>query len=91
MPRRRARRAHGPRRGVPRREEHRPLGAVWQAVRVDGYMVRPITAERAAKEYRCPGCHQTIPPRVAHVVAWPVEGGAEERRHWHRACFERLR
>ncbi|MBC3186211.1 hypothetical protein H7347_06430 [Corynebacterium sp. zg-331] len=53
--------------------------------------MRPITAERALKEYRCPGCHQVIPARMAHVVAWPKDGGPQERRHWHRFCFERWR
>lgn len=75
----------------PRHPVGRPLGAVWDTVSVDGYMMRPITAERALKEYRCPGCQQIIPVRMAHVVAWPALGGAGERRHWHRFCFERLR
>ncbi|KQB83799.1 hypothetical protein [Corynebacterium oculi] len=79
------------RRGTPRHYGPRPLGAVWDTVSIGGYMMRPITAERALKEYRCPGCHQIIPVRMAHVVAWPIDGGAEERRHWHRFCFERLR
>ncbi|KQB86368.1 hypothetical protein [Corynebacterium lowii] len=54
-------------------------------------MVRTITAERALKEYRCPGCHQVIPVRTAHVVAWREDEGAQERRHWHRSCFARFR
>ncbi len=24
---------------------------------------------------------------VAHVVAWPEYGGVDDRRHWHKACW----
>ncbi len=56
------------------------------------WRVRQIPAHAAEKIYRCPGCDQEIRPRVAHVVAWPVEGlagfvGEGERRHWHTACW----
>ena len=28
--------------------------------------------------------------RTAHVVVWPADGpGADERRHWHNACWQR--
>jgi len=56
-------------------------------------VVQPISGQAATKAYRCPGCRQEIPPGVAHVVAWPDEppigafGGAQDRRHWHRACW----
>jgi len=49
----------------------------------------------ATKEYRCPGCLQTIRPGATHVVVWPeeaafgVEVGVEARRHWHTACWRR--
>ncbi|AJE42555.1 hypothetical protein [Streptomyces nodosus] len=39
------------------------------------------------KSYRCPGCDQVIPSGVPHVVAWPEHSGVDERRHWHKACW----
>ena len=43
------------------------------------------------KEYRCPGCDQTIPIGTAHLVAWRTDDllgdGVEGRRHWHEPCF----
>jgi len=50
------------------------------------WMVRHVTAGRAAKSYRCPGCDQEIRPSTPHVVAWPA-GDEEERRHWHSPCW----
>jgi hypothetical protein len=51
-------------------------------------MVREITGSSSTKVYRCPGCDQEIRPATPHVVAWPVDGGAlEDRRHWHRPCW----
>lgn len=58
------------------------------------WVVRSVTGSSATKPYRCPGCDQLIPPATPHVVAWPVEGstlaggGLDERRHWHRACWD---
>ncbi|MET7638496.1 ATP/GTP-binding protein [Streptomyces sp. NPDC005438] len=65
--------------GLERTEEWR--GEEWA--------VRQISGQAARKEYRCPGCDQPIPPRVAHVVVWPRElgSGVDDRRHWHRACW----
>lgn len=57
------------------------------------YVVRSVPAGRAAKEYRCPGCHQRVAPGTAHVVAWPTVApygapeGLEARRHWHTHCW----
>ena len=55
------------------------------------YKVRQIGSSAARKFYVCPGCTQTIPPGVAHVVAWPKEvgRGADDRRHWHKHCWSR--
>ncbi|MDD7581560.1 hypothetical protein ACEE23_06735 [Corynebacterium sp. 32222D000AT] len=55
------------------------------------YVVRQIGAARAVKTYVCPGCNQSIFPGVAHVVAWPKDAGgqADDRRHWHRGCWDR--
>ncbi|MDJ0462281.1 ATP/GTP-binding protein [Streptomyces sp. H27-C3] len=41
----------------------------------------------AGKRYRCPGCDQEIPSGVAHLVAWSEYGGVDDRRHWHKACW----
>ena len=44
----------------------------------------------------CPACGQAIAPRTNHVVAWAADGlfgeevAAEERRHWHTACWTRF-
>ena len=55
------------------------------------YLFRRIGAAAARKFYLCPGCNQNIPPVVEHIVAWPKEygGGADDRRHWHRGCWDR--
>lgn len=51
------------------------------------YVVRHVTGSAATKVYRCPGCDQEIRPATPHVVAWRV-GEEEDRRHWHRACWQ---
>jgi hypothetical protein len=57
------------------------------------WVVRGLTGSAAGKTYRCPGCDQEIPAATPHLVAWPVDGGGpDDRRHWHRACWDaRLR
>ncbi len=62
-----------------------PLALEWVA---DGWHLRVVQPYRALKTYRCPGCDQEIFPRTLHVVVWP-EGSPEQRRHWHRPCWER--
>jgi len=78
----------------------RPLstGFAGSVHKQDGtWMVRAMRPEDAAKQYRCPGCDLAIPPGVAHVVVWPAEpsigsaSAVDERRHWHRACWEKRR
>ena len=54
----------------------------------DGWHQRVVQPYRALKVYRCPGCNQEIFPRTMHVVVWP-EGSPQQRRHWHRPCWER--
>jgi hypothetical protein len=54
--------------------------------RGEEWVVRPV-AGSSGKRYRCPGCDQEIPPGVGHVVAWPQHGDVDDRRHWHRACW----
>ncbi|WP_082965323.1 hypothetical protein [Mycobacterium sp. ACS1612] len=82
------------RRPPPRRQ--RPLPPLPDRRRVevgpDGYdyEVRPIPAARAVKTYRCPGCDHEIRTGTAHLVVWPADGGefaADDRRHWHTACW----
>ncbi|MEU3459668.1 ATP/GTP-binding protein [Streptomyces sp. NPDC006733] len=68
----------GPGRGLERTE-------TWQG---EEWSVRSIAGSAAGKSYRCPGCDQEIPPSVGHLVAWPeYRGGVDDRRHWHRACW----
>ena len=57
------------------------------------WVVRSVSGAAATKTDRCPGCDHEIAAGVAHVVAWNLEGpvvggGAEDRRHWHRGCWQ---
>ncbi|MFD6416692.1 ATP/GTP-binding protein [Streptomyces sp. NPDC060194] len=66
------------------------FGGFWQREEWQGeeWSVRHVSgASAAGKRYRCPGCDQEIPPAVAHVVVWPEHGGVDDRRHWHKACW----
>ncbi|MHC0431031.1 ATP/GTP-binding protein [Streptomyces sp. O3] len=57
----------------------------WQG---EEFSVRHVAgASAAGKTYRCPGCDQEIPSGMPHVVAWPEFGGVDDRRHWHKACW----
>ena len=57
----------------------------WQG---EEWLVRMVNGASArGKRYRCPGCDQEIPSGVPHVVAWPEYGGVDDRRHWHKACW----
>ncbi|HSO95778.1 MAG TPA: hypothetical protein VLV81_07025 [Acidimicrobiia bacterium] len=49
--------------------------------------VRRVQPYQATKTYRCPGCDHTIAPGTGHVVVVPRP--ADDRRHWHTACWER--
>ncbi|GGL41822.1 hypothetical protein H9L10_08655 [Phycicoccus endophyticus] len=82
-----------PRANRRRRDLGRPLAGssevrteVWRGV---PWHVRRLTGSTSSREYRCPGCHQAIPPGTPHVVAWPATGvgGLEQRRHWHGRCW----
>ncbi|MBO0820298.1 MAG: ATP/GTP-binding protein [Nocardiopsaceae bacterium] len=53
------------------------------------WAVRRVSGQAAQKTYRCPGCDQEIYPGLAHVVVWPRHAGADDRRHWHRVCWEK--
>ncbi len=76
----------------------RPLSSshAQAAVKVDGrWIVRTMAGASATKHYRCPGCQAPIPAGTAHLVVWPDtprfgNGPAvDDRRHWHRSCWER--
>lgn len=49
--------------------------------------VRRVQPYEATKTYRCPGCDHPIAPGIGHVVVVPRD--ADDRRHWHTACWER--
>lgn len=57
---------------------------VWRG---EDWVVRQVGGGAAVKHYRCPGCDQEIPPGLPHVVTWPQYGDVDDRRHWHRACW----
>lgn len=50
--------------------------------------VRFLQPYQAGKDYLCPGCYQVIPPGTGHMVVVPVDA-PEDRRHWHRSCWQR--
>ena len=52
----------------------------------DGHVVRRVPGNAPGRPYRCPGCDQELDGGTPHVVAWP-EGRADDRRHWHTACW----
>lgn len=62
-----------------------------------GWQVQSLPADRAVKEYRCPGCNQSVSEGTAHLVAWRTEAplgqarAVDARRHWHTSCWERKR
>jgi hypothetical protein len=53
-----------------------------------GVDVQPVQPYQATKTYRCPGCDHDISVGTGHVVVVPRRA-PDERRHWHRACWER--
>jgi hypothetical protein len=57
--------------------------------RGETYSVRAVSGQAATKPYRCPGCDQEIRAGLPHLVCWPAhDESADDRRHWHRACWE---
>jgi hypothetical protein len=71
----------------------RPSPPVWVQHRIetgpDGYdyEVRPVSASRALKMYRCPGCDHEIRIGTPHLVVWSAEANPADRRHWHSTCW----
>ncbi|MGO3886564.1 MAG: hypothetical protein ACTJHU_09730 [Mycetocola sp.] len=91
---------------MPRRHRRRPsddsdsrlenMQASWrrsESRRGLEWTVQPISAARAVKSYRCPGCQTMIAPGVAHLAVWRADGvlgdryDLESRRHWHDHCW----
>lgn len=80
-----------------RRRDELPLNterALAGSARREGYaggewFVRNVTGASATRDYRCPGCQQTLAPGTPHVVVWPADGlgGLDDRRHWHAPCW----
>lgn len=58
------------------------------------WIVQPVSASAAQKEYRCPGCGGQIEAGTTHLVAWRGdgilgdEGDLAARRHWHSRCWQ---
>jgi hypothetical protein len=80
---------------MPRRKP-RPAGPAPRPLREsqtyeagpDGeYTVRRLSGSATGRVYRCPGCEQELPAAIPHVVAWPADGDATDRRHWHTGCW----
>lgn len=80
-------RPHGARGPAERDQESGVGGSATEWWQGEEWVVRPIAGAASAKHYRCPGCDQEIPPGVGHVVAWREYDGLDDRRHWHRACW----
>ncbi|NGN68251.1 ATP/GTP-binding protein [Streptomyces sp. A7024] len=55
--------------------------------RGEDWLVRSVGGGAGGKSYRCPGCDQEVAGPTPHVVAWPEHAGADDRRHWHTACW----
>ena len=68
----------------PWRFRGEPLALEWVA---DGWHLRFVQPYRATKVYRCPGCQQEIFPRT--LRGGLAGGEPSQRRHWHKACWER--
>src|SRR5690349_23841300 len=82
------------RRTPPRRQRSSPPLPATRRIETgaDGYRyeVRAIASSRATTVYRCPGCDHEIAIGTAHLVAWLADvgdSGADDRRHWHTACW----
>lgn len=57
------------------------------------WIVQPVSAVQAQKEYICPGCVRGIEVGTAHLVVWRGDGVLGDaadlaaRRHWHTHCW----
>jgi len=77
------------------RGAYRPSSEELVSKRAGEYWQRFITGATSTKSYVCPGCNQQIRPATPHYVVWPdvpsllESEGINERRHWHKHCWER--
>ncbi len=62
-------------------------GGTVEEWRGEEWVVRAVAGAASSKRYRCPGCDQEIAAGTPHVVAWREHAGVDDRRHWHRACW----
>ncbi|MCH7232540.1 hypothetical protein L0U85_17015 [Glycomyces sp. L485] len=80
-----------PRKNRRLRESERGRPSAADSSTVEGpdgrYQFRRITGSAAEKTYRCPGCDLEIRPGTPHVVAWADDGDGDDRRHWHKGCW----
>lgn len=53
-----------------------------------GVTVSPVQPYQAVKVYVCPGCDNTIPQGMFHLVVVPDEE-MDMRRHWHHGCWHK--
>lgn len=61
--------------------------SIWDGLYGD-VEVRRVQPYQAQKQYICPGCNNTIPVGMGHVVTVPSKA-PDLRRHWHHACWQR--
>ena len=85
--------------GPPGRRPPAPRAETVEEAADGDWVVRRLTGSASTKPYRCPGCDQEIRPATPHVVAWPAytrdsdldpwdtDSAADQRRHWHSACW----
>ena len=89
--------------GPPARRPAAPRAEEVEEAPDGDWVVRALTGASATKAYRCPGCDQEIRPATPHLVTWPAyardsdldpwdtDSAAEQRRHWHTACWRARR
>lgn len=70
---------------MARKSKRRPSTEIWD---VEALTVRHVMASAAHSEYLCPGCNQVIPPGIGHYAVVP-DRFPDDRRHWHRGCWDR--
>lgn len=85
--------------GPPGRRPPAPRRETVEEAADGDWVVRSLTGAASTKPYRCPGCDQEIRMATPHVVTWPAyprdsdldpwdtESAADQRRHWHAACW----
>ncbi len=72
------------------RPEPTPSDPAVVTIAGDELEVRSIQPYQARKAYSCPGCNQEITVGTGHLVVVP-RLAPEDRRHWHRPCWDNRR